>query len=65
MQAKTRKVISVSAETRKKLMERHECSKATVYNALAYKTDSAIARAIRKDATKRFKGIEIDKPVFN
>lgn len=65
MQAKTKKVISVSAEIRKKLMERHGCSNATVYNALAYKTNSAIAKAIRKDATKRFGGMEIDKPVFN
>lgn len=64
MQAKTRKVISVSAEMRKKLIERHGCSNATVYNALAYKTDSTAARAIRRDALKNFGGVEIKKPVF-
>ncbi len=36
-----------------------------VYSALAYKTNSKKARAIQKDALKRFGGIEIDKPVFN
>lgn len=65
MQAITKKIISVSSEMRKKLIAKHRCSNATVYNALAYKTNSTIARAIRKDATKRFGGIEIDKVVFN
>ena len=65
MQAKKQKIIRVSPENRKKLIALHGCTEATVYNALAYKTHSAIAAAIRSDALNIFKGVETDKVVFN
>ena len=65
MQVKKRKIISVSHEGRKKLATLHACSQATVWNALAYKTFSDLANAIRRDALNVFGGREYEKPVFN
>lgn len=64
MQAKKKKIIQVSPENRKKLIALHGCTQATVYNALAYKTDSELAVAIRKDALERFGGIKNDRVIF-
>ena len=65
MQAKIKKIIKVSPESCKKLGTLHNCSKQSVYAALAYNTDSALAVAIRRDAVKVFGGVETDKVVFN
>ncbi len=65
MQTKKRKIISVSPENRTKLAALHKCAQSTVWNALAYKTFSEKAAAIRRDAKNLFGGIEHDKPVFN
>lgn len=65
MQAKKQKIIRVSPENRKNLISMYGCSEATVYNALAYKTHSAIAAAIRNDALHTFNGVETHKVVFN
>ena len=57
MQAKIKKIIKVSPESCKKLGTLHNCSKQSVYAALAV--------AIRRDALKVFGGVETDKVVFN
>lgn len=65
MQAKIKKIIKVPAGGVMKLTTLHNCSKQSVYAALAYNTDSALAVAIRRDALKVFGGVETDKVVFN
>lgn len=65
MQAKIKKIIKVPAGCVMKLTALHNCSKQSVYAALAYNTDSALAVAIRRDALKVFGGVETDKVVFN
>lgn len=65
MQVKRRKIIKVPAGGVMKLTTLHNCSKQSVYAALAYNTDSALAVAIRRDALNVFGGVEVDKVVFN
>lgn len=40
------------------LMSRFECGRATVYNALAYKTNSELAENIRQEALNRYGGVQ-------
>lgn len=65
MQVKRRKIIKVPAGCVMKLTALHNCSKQSVYAALAYNTDSKLAVAIRRDALNIFGGVEADKVVFN
>ncbi len=65
MQTKKVKIITVSPDGRKKLAALHNCSQATVWSALAYKSYSTRAANIRNDAKTMFGGVEHDKPVFN
>lgn len=65
MQAKKIKIISVSLESRKKLMEKYGCSQVTLYQALRYNTHNERANAIRKDALANFGGKENNKVVFD
>lgn len=65
MQAKTQKVISISIKSRERLKAKYQCSQASIYNALAYRTWNKRAEQIRQDAIKRYGGIEVEKPVFN
>ncbi len=65
MQTKLKKIIKVSPANCKMLSTLHNCSKQSVYAALAYNTDSALAVAIRRDALNVFGGVEVDKVVFN
>ena len=44
---------------------KYQCSQASIYNALAYRTWNKRAELIRQDAIKRYGGIEVEKPVFN
>lgn len=62
MQAKIKKIIKVPAGCVMKLTALHNCSKQSVYAALAYNTDSALAVAIRRDALKVFGGVNRIKP---
>ena len=65
MQAKKIKIISVSPESRRKLMEKYGCSQVTLYQALRYNTHNERANAIRNDAVENFGGVEHNKLVFN
>lgn len=64
MQVKKIKIIKVSPEGRKKLVERYGCRKQTIYNALGFRSQSRQAESIRLDALNEFGGIEYDKLVF-
>lgn len=64
MQVKKIKIIRVSPEGRKKLVERYGCRKQTIYNALGFRSQSRQAESIRQDALDEFGGIEDDKVVF-
>ena len=64
MQVKKIKIIKVSPEGRKKLVERYGCRKQTIYNALGFRSQSKQAERIRQDALNEFGGIEDDKVVF-
>jgi hypothetical protein len=64
MQVKKIKIIKVSPEGRKKLVERYGCRKQTIYNALGFRSQSSQAESIRQDALNEFGGIEDDKIVF-
>lgn len=64
MQQKKRKVISVSPESRKKLMALYGCSQTAVYQALAYVTHTQRAEQIRQDAINLFGGVPNTKVVF-
>lgn len=64
MQVKKIKIIKVSPEGRKKLVERYGCRKQTIYNALGFRSSSRQAESIRQDALNEFGGIEDDKVVF-
>lgn len=41
-----------------KLMDAFGCNKTTVYNALAFRTNSDMAKSIRKTAVDRFSGVK-------
>nr|DAH17216.1 MAG TPA: hypothetical protein [Bacteriophage sp.] len=64
MQAKTIKIIKVSLEGRKKLMEKYQCTNTTIYNALGYRTNGETPEAIRRDALNEYGGMESEKVVF-
>lgn len=64
MQVKKIKIIKVSPEGLKKLIERYGCRKQTIYNALGFRSCSRQAESIRQDALNEFGGIEDDKVVF-
>lgn len=64
MQVKKIKIIKVSPEGRKKLVDRYGCRKQTIYNALGFRSQSRQAESIRQDALNEFGGIEYDKVVF-
>ena len=50
MQVKKIKIIKVSLEGRKMLAERYGCRRETIYNALAFRSQSKQAEEIRQDA---------------
>lgn len=64
MQEKTKKIISVSKEGRDRLQQAYGCRRETIYNALAYRSDSPMARDIRIDALTIYGGREYDKPIL-
>lgn len=59
---KTRKIekILVAKPKIDKLMEYFHCGRATVYNALAYKSDSELCKKIRHKALNQYGG-EVNK----
>lgn len=57
--AKARKIKKISVEKSKieRLINVFDCSRATVYNALSYKTDSNLAKKIRQKALDYYGGV--------
>lgn len=64
MQVKKIKIIKVSPEGRKKLVERYGCRKQTIYNALGFRSQSKQSEDIRQAALNEFGGVKTDKVVF-
>ena len=64
MQAEYKKIIKVSPESCAKLAALHNCSKQSVYAALAYNTHSSLAGRIRMDALHVLRRIAPKKLVF-
>jgi hypothetical protein len=59
-----KKIISVAMGTAQRIAEEVKVSKVTVFNALAYRTDSEIAKLIRSKALNEYGGVETTKLVF-
>lgn len=57
---KTRKITKILVDKSKieKLMDKFHCGRASVYNALAYRTNSEMSEKIRNEAINRYGGIE-------
>lgn len=64
MQVKKIKIIKLSLEGRKMLAARYGCRRETIYNALAFRSQSKQAESIRQDALNEFGGVKTDKVVF-
>ena len=64
MQTKKIEIIKVPLEGRKKLAERYGCCRETIFNALAFRSQSKQAEDIRNDALNEFGGVKADKVVF-
>ena len=64
MQVKKIKIIKLPLEGRKKLAERYGCRRETIYNALAYRSQSKQSENIRNDALNEFGGVKADKVLF-
>ena len=59
-----KKIITIPNGTADKIARYHGCSRVTVFNALAYKSDSLLANSIRRDALSMFGGVETSKVIF-
>ena len=64
MQAKKIKIIKVPLKRRKKLAERYGCCRETIFNALAFRSQSKQSEDIRQDALNDFGGVKTEKVVF-
>lgn len=64
MQVKKIKIIKVSLEGRKKLAERYGCCRETIFNALAFRSQSKQSEDIRQAALNEYGGVETDKVMF-
>lgn len=62
---KKRKVIQVPNGAVAKIQKTLRCSRSTVYDALAGKSDSDLAAMIRKEALDAHGGVVITKVIFN
>ena len=59
-----KKIIRVKSSAVEMLIAKHGTTKATVYNALSYRSNSEQAKLIRHQALKEFGGIEESKTIF-
>lgn len=59
--AKRKKIIQIPPENVQKLQKAFNCSRVTVYNALAYRSESDKAKNIRMVALNSYGGIETFK----
>lgn len=64
MQVKKIKIIKLSLEGREMLAARYGCRRETIYNALAFRSQSKQAEEIRNDALNEFGGVETERVVF-
>lgn len=64
MQTKKIKIIKVPLEGRKKLAEQYGCCRETIFNALAFRSQSKQSEDIRQDALNKYGGVKTDKVVF-
>lgn len=64
MQVKKAKIIKVPLEGRKKLAERYGCCRETIFNALAFRSQSKQSEDIRQDALNKYGGVETEKVMF-
>ena len=64
MEVKKIKIIKVSLEGREMLAARYGCRRETIYNALAFRSQSKQAEEIRNDALNEFGGEETERVVF-
>lgn len=62
---KRKKIIKLSKVGIEYLMSSHKCCRATVYNALAYRSNNATAEIIRQQALKWYGGVETHEYVFD
>lgn len=62
--ARKKKIIQVPVENVEKLAKVMKCTRSAVYNALAFRSDSASAQAIRSQALHAYGGIETYKYVL-
>lgn len=59
-----KKVISVAQDKIPSLQKAHKASRSAVYNALAYRSNSAQAQLIRKNALEFYGGVVTTKAFF-
>ena len=59
-----KKIIKAPKGAVEKLAKEYKFTTTAVYNALAYKSDSEAAKAIRKDAVEYYGAVETSKIVF-
>lgn len=64
MQAKKIKIIKVSLEDWKKLAELYGCKRETIYNVLAYRSQSKQSEVFRQEVLNVFGGVKTNKVVF-
>jgi hypothetical protein len=62
--ARKKKIIQVPPGNVEKLMKVMRCSRSAVFNALAFRSDSESAKAIRSQALSAYGGIETFKYVL-
>jgi len=62
--ARKKKIIQVPPGNVEKLMKVMRCSRSAVFNALAFRSDSVSAQAIRNQALSAYGGIETYKYVL-
>lgn len=62
--ARKKKVIRVALGKVQEIAKAHRCSQTSVYNALAYSTESELAKLIRKEAKEIYGGVETTQVVF-
>lgn len=62
--AKRKKIIQVPHGTVAKMCKVFGCRRTAIYDALGYKTESELAKTIRKNALAFYGGVETSKIVF-
>lgn len=63
--AKRKKIIQVPHGNVDKMCEAFRCKRSAVYNALSFKSDSELSKAIRQNALAFYGGVQTTKLVFN